>query len=315
MKTEHLIILGISLGVIAIAAVLEVRAGDYKKGPEITIETIKTGTTNPKIWLYYNNSEVNSRNWDDFGARSSRVLNIPLLNLLYETIVKANGDKYTVEVIGGLTGVAELLGSDAIPSQMKRNGSVGTAEEDWIRTAILAKYGGLWLSPSVISIRGFGALPKDKVVAFGQDDSSMYGTANPGFRALWSPYPNHPQFIECEKRIRERLDGQFGGLQIRGDAKSDWHDIFGGHDDVEMRIRAEFGRKADGKKLELEDIFSNTVNIQIPHDAVYMVIPYSELLDRRIFGWTLKISEEDLLSSSLFISNLLNDLLMKDGSK
>jgi hypothetical protein len=118
MKTEHLIILGVGLGVVAIAAFLEARAGAYKKGPEITIETIKTGTTNPKIWLYYNNSEVNSRNWDDFGARSSRVLNIPLLNLLYETIVKANGDKYTVEVIGGLTGVAELFGSDAIPSQM-----------------------------------------------------------------------------------------------------------------------------------------------------------------------------------------------------
>ena len=63
----------------------------------------------PAIWLYCDTSDVNFRLWLDFGARSSRALNIPFLNLCYETIVKQNQQNY-IEVIGGLAGVAELLG-------------------------------------------------------------------------------------------------------------------------------------------------------------------------------------------------------------
>ena len=308
MKTEHWIILGFGAVVVGIAAFLEARAGPYKKGPEITVETIMTGTKLPKIWLFYDNSEINSREWADFGSRTSHVINIPLLNLLYQTIVMTNGDKYKVEVIGGLTGVAELLGEDTLPSQVKK-GSLGVAEMDWIRTAILAKFGGLWLSPAVLCMKGFGDLPSNKIVAFGEEDESMYGSAgaSPGFRALWCPNAGNQVMVDWERRIRDRLESQLGGLQIRGDAKSDWAEI--DKEVVEVRRKAEFGRKADGKKLELEDIFSNASPVTVPSNAIYMAIPYRELLDRRIFGWVLKISEEDLLESNTFISNILNKLL------
>jgi hypothetical protein len=220
----------------------------------------------------------------------------------------ANGDKYKVEVIGGLTGVAELLGHDALPKGLKRPGaSVGVAEEDWIRTAVLAKFGGLWVSPSVLCMKGFGDLPCDKIVAFGEEDESMYGSAAPGFRALWCPNAGNQVMIDWERRIKDRLESQLGGLQIRGDAKSDWAEI--DKEVVEVRRKAEFGRKADGKKLELEDIFSNASPVAVPPHAIYMVVPYRELLDRRIFGWVLKTSEEDLLKSNTFISNILNKLL------
>ena len=46
---------------------------------------LKRGLNTPKIWIFINDSEVNSRWWADFGARSSRVYNMPFLNLCYQS--------------------------------------------------------------------------------------------------------------------------------------------------------------------------------------------------------------------------------------
>ena len=51
---------------------------------------LKHGDKLPTLWLYLNDSEVNSRRWTGFEERSSRVINIPFLNLCYETCVKMN---------------------------------------------------------------------------------------------------------------------------------------------------------------------------------------------------------------------------------
>jgi hypothetical protein len=314
MKLDQGIVLGFAAAAV-VAAVFLNKWSSQCNGTEITCETIKKGESNPPLWIFYNDSDVNSRNWLDFGARSSYVLNIPLLNLLYQTIVNENGKEYRVEVIGGVVGAAELLGVDALPKSMKNlRLPVGEAEEDWIRTAVLAKYGGLWVSPSVIALKGFGSLPKDTVVAYGQDDVPMYSTSIPGFRALWSPYPSHPLFIEWEKRIRNRLENQLGGLQARGDAKSDWIELFNGKTGVEIYRSAELGRNVKTqKKLQLEDLLATwmhgEIQFEIPCDTVYIVIPYKDLIERRAFGWILKSSEEQILESDLVISSILRKAL------
>jgi hypothetical protein len=109
---------------------------------------LKRGQEKPVLWLYYDTSDVNSRWWMDFGARSNRALNMPFLNLSYETIVAQNGSDYRIEVITGLPGVAALLGHQALPSGLQNLVStVNEAELNWIRAAVLAKFGGLWLDP------------------------------------------------------------------------------------------------------------------------------------------------------------------------
>ena len=55
---------------------------------------ILDGTDRPNLWLYYDQSDVNSRWWADFGARSSRVLSMPYLNLCYKSIVKYKVPKW-----------------------------------------------------------------------------------------------------------------------------------------------------------------------------------------------------------------------------
>jgi len=265
----------------------------------------------PAIWVFFNDSEVNSRNWSDFMARSSRVMNIPLLNLCYETIVAKNKNMYRVEAIAGLQGVAERMGGwDAMPELLRNpKARISKAEEDWIRTAILAKFGGLWLSPSVVCLRGFGELPKDMVIAFGEDEDLMYGSRTPGFRALWSPVKGHPMMLEWEARIRDRLDNQIGGRQIRGDAKSDWAELCPRFR-AKAFVKQEFGRDPrTSKTLDLELIFASGTQgrlpFKIPPSAIYMPIPYNDLLNRRHFGWILRSSEEQIMESDLAIRYII----------
>jgi hypothetical protein len=315
MKKEHMIVLGLGLALVGVAVAWEVVGGLPKPmRVEITKETLQVGLSRPTIWIFLNDSDTNSRSWSDFMARSSSAINIPILNLFYQTIAKHNGDKYRIEVVGGLQRVAELMGGwDKLPTLMRNpKARINGPEEDWIRTALLAKYGGLWLSPSVVCLRPFGELPADKVVAFGQDTVPMYGSAVPGFRALWSPKAEHPIFVEWEARIRNRLEFQNGGRQVRGDAKSDWVDLTAsaGEGEVEVRVKEELGRDPrTNKSLDLEQIFAagtqGRLPFTIPPAAVYMPVPYGDLLDRRAFGWILKSSEDQIMESDLAIRYVL----------
>jgi hypothetical protein len=276
---------------------------------EITPESLTMGLSNPTLWLFYNASDVNSRHWLDFGARSSYAINIPLLNILYERIVLLNGRQYNVRVLSGMDSVEEVIGGwDHLPTRLQRKKArVYVAEEDWIRTAILAKFGGLWLSPSVVALRPFGPLPTDRVVTFGQD-------ADSGFNCLWVPKPGNPIFVQWEARIRRRLEEQTGGFQIRGDSASDWKELSSSSaaegQTIEVRPLEEMARSKRGKKLELEDIFASGTEGRLPFElsttAKYMVIPYYDLLERSAWGWVLRMSEEQILSSDLVLTHILS---------
>ena len=51
---------------------------------------LQLGIDNPVIWIYLDDSDVNSRSWLDFADRSTRAINLPFLNLCYQSIVIQN---------------------------------------------------------------------------------------------------------------------------------------------------------------------------------------------------------------------------------
>ncbi len=288
-----------------------------KNNPFLDKHLLKRGLEKPAIWLYYDTSDVNSRNWMDFGSRSTRALNLPFLNLCYESIVRNNNKDYRIEVIGGLSGAAELLGGwDQLPPGLRDPISpVNEAELNYIRTAILSKFGGLWLSPYSVALRGFGKLPEDKVVFFGTDLDETYagpnGTTVPGFRAVWSPYPNHPMFKEWADVTYTRIAQKRGGDQIRHDEK--WDFVRFTTEYVGMGIivdpAVEGMRKKDGKRIQLEDLLATGTDGKLPFDlcayTIYVPFPWPELRDREIFGWFLRMSEDQIMDSDISVKYLL----------
>ena len=278
------------------------------------VDVTKKDTGKPIAWVYLNNSDVNSRSWNDFMGRSSRVLNLPFLNLCYEGIVKHTKDHYRVEVITGLADLAGRLGGwNELPETMRNPDTfVREPELNWIRSAVLAKFGGLWVSASTIWLQDMPASPKDKAVFFGMNVEDSYSTNNsvPAFDVAWSPKPAHPVWVEWERTVKERLNFRTGGSEFRHDERRDFAETLRKFpNDVQVVRLPEISRKGSTRKrIQLEDLLETSggaeAAFEIPQKGLYLPIPLGELQKRESFGWFLRMSEDQILDSDLVVSHL-----------
>ncbi len=278
---------------------------------------LKKGMDLPVIWLYYDTSDVNSRWWADFGQRSSRVINVPYLNLCYQSIVEANKGIYRVEVISGLTDAASRLGGWSQLPQFMQNPlvTVGPAELNWLRAEFLSRFGGLWVSPSVICLKPFNLLEKGTLAFYGTDMDETYagraGTTVPGFSVMGVLEPGDERMVKWAEAAFARLEEGGGGKQIRGDAKWDYTAFANGK--VVVYSREEVSRKADGRRIQLEDLLAagqdGALPFDIPKEGIYVLVPWEEMKDRRNFGWFLRMSEDQILDSDLAISEIFRSVV------
>jgi len=303
----------IALGVLSLTAVSVGLTYNKKVIEEDSFQRrnlLNDGLDNNTLWLYYDQSDVNSRYWNDFGARSSRVLHTPYLNLCYESICKKNGRNYNIKIIAGLSDLAIILGGwKELPKSLQNPiAPVNEAEKNYIRATILRRYGGLWVEPSTISLKPFPQL--NKVTFFGTDKdesySDMNGTPVPGIHVMYSPKANDKIFVELEELSLKRIENQEGGKQFRKDIKWDLKNVMDKYsDDIDYYPDVEFSRNYAGRRIQLEDLLSSN-NIPVPNNSVYVPLDSKELEERRNFGWFLRMSEEQILSSDLLISRLFN---------
>jgi hypothetical protein len=278
---------------------------------------LKKGEELPALWIYVNNSDVNARSWADFQARSSRALNLPFLNLCYQTIVQMNSKEYRVEVIGGLQDLALRFGGwDALPEPLRNAQTVVREPElNWIRSAVLARWGGLWVSPATVFLRPMGELPEDKVVFFGADPEATFGSSFPALNMVWSPCANHPLWVEWEAAARARLERRSGGSEFRRDHMNDLANALSSYaDDVVVMPQAEVSRKGGAqRRIQLEDLLSAGTEGDLPFaigkGAVALPIPYPEILERENFGWFLRMSEDQIMESDLAVSHVFRSVL------
>jgi hypothetical protein len=269
------------------------------------------------IWLYYDTSDVNSRWWADFGQRSSRAINVPYLNLCYQSIVEANKGIYRVEIISGLSDAAARLGGWNQLPQFMQNPlvTVGPAELNWLRAEFLSRFGGLWVSPSIICLKPFNLLQPDVITFYGTDMDETYagkaGTTVPGFAVMGVLKAGDERIGKWADAAFARLEEGGGGKQIRGDAKWDYTAFADGKTIVYSR--EEISRKADGRRIQLEDLLAagqdGALPFAIPKEGIYVLVPWEEMKDRRNFGWFLRMSEDQILDSDLAISELFRSVV------
>jgi hypothetical protein len=267
-------IIGFLLLFIVIGVILFAR---FKTREEQTF--LAEDPSKPYLWLFYDTNQVNSRLWADFGARSSRALNMPYLNLCYESILK-NADAYNVKVLKGLESVAELLGGwEQIPEEIRTPIAVlNPKQKEWIRTEVLKSKGGLWLEPSVIVLK---PIPVPEVNTFwGITDDIMVATpAALRENKLFALFVN-----------KDNLD-----------AKS-------------VQDGRILQRKPNGKRIEVEDLLASLRDgtpqpFDVPADTIFIPIPGDELQRLRKVGWFLRMSEKQIMESPLMISMIFHHAL------
>ena len=302
------------LATIAIAVGASVSQGMIGTNPFEDKNLFSRGMDKPAIWIYYDNSIPNARKYADFHSRSSRAINLPFLNLCYESIAKHNSANYRIEAVSGIDGLAEKLGGwDQLPSRFQNPlVTLEPADFAWIRASLLAKFGGLWVAPTTICLKPFGLLPT-KSVFFGTDGDDSFagtaGTAVPNFQVAWSPKPDDPFWVAWEAKSRARLNASGGGDTARSADKWEYIALMELHPGAEVRPLAEVGRKgAAGRKIQIEDLLASGQEGDLPFAiselAVYVPIPWPELKNRRAFGWFLRMSENQIAESDLVIRDL-----------
>jgi hypothetical protein len=307
----------LTIGIVAVAAIAigaGVTQGMISQNIFESTTLFNRGMDLPSIWVFFDTSIPNARNYSDFGSRSSRALNLPFLNLCYESIAKQNASQYKIQAISGLAGLAELLGGwNELPEKLKNPlTTLEPCDYAWIRAAILAKHGGLWVAPATICIRPFGKMP-NKPVFFGTDsDETFVGTAGtpvPNFQVAWSPKPEDPFWVAWEAISRKRLNTSGGGDTARGADKWEFLSLAARFPDIDVRPLAEVGRKGSaGRRIQIEDLLAAGQEGDLPFEigpmALYVPLPWPELENRRAFGWFLRMSEEQIAESDLVIRDL-----------
>ena len=307
----------VTIGIVALVAIAVgagVSQGMIGRNPFESTILMQRGMDLPSIWIFLDTSIPNARQYSDFGARSSRALNLPFLNLCYESIARKNASQYKIQAISGLAGLSELLGGwNELPSKLQNPlVTLEPADYAWIRAAVLAKHGGMWVAPATICLRPFGKMP-EKPVFFGTDsDETFVGTAGtqvPSFQVAWSPKPQDPLWVAWEAMAKKRLDKSGGGDTARGADKWEFLALAARFPDIEVRPLAEVARKgAAGRRIQIEDLLAAGQEGDLPFEvgpmATYVPLPWPELKDRRAFGWFLKMSEEQIAESDLVIRDL-----------
>lgn len=295
--------------------VLYMRYADYASFNDLQ----KVYDKRPIIWVYIDDSDVNARFWSDFGARSSRALNVPFLNLCYRTIQKAAGDNYRVELISGVAdAVQKLGGASNVPERLLGYGQkkmLTPLDEAYIRTAILERYGGLWTPLSTIFLRPLPVLPVDRAVFFGTNQADLYsgsaGTAVPGHAVFWSPAPGHAVYTEWADMLQHRMEEGNGGSWVRGDDALDMDALLAKYKGTQLNVLpgAALDRKPNGKTIGIEDWLAHGTGGDLPFainkDTIFMPVDYAELVRRRAYGWFLKMNESQIAESDLVVKYLL----------
>jgi hypothetical protein len=296
------------IAAIAIAAATFTVTTTVEQNTFRDVKLLERGMNLPVIWVFLNTNK-------EFIGRSSRAIDLPFLNLCYQSIVVQNKTLYRVEVINGLSDLAERLGGwDALPTPLQDPlAAIGEAELAWIRAAILKKEGGMWLSASVVAIKPFETMSEKKVVFFGTDLAETYsgaaGTRSPGLRCLWSPRPEHPLFVKWESITRKRLETEGGGKEFGRHDVSDARELAAEFsDEIEYRPHEELARKPSGRRIQLEDLLAAGQQGVLPFDiqikSTYVPIPFDELQKSRNYGWFLRMSEEQIMDSDLVITDI-----------
>jgi hypothetical protein len=224
--------------------------------------------------------------------------------------VEKNAGTYRVEVINGLADLAVRMGGwEELPEPMRSPlAEVGEREINWIRAAVLARWGGLWLHPAVVCVRGFGKLDTGSLVAFGSDPWEERGESLtvPSLRAVWAGRAGMEELVAWEAVARKRVERHSSNAEVRRDEVWDWKRFCGEKGTIVPG--AELNRKRDGRRIEIEDLLmagqEGNYPFNISEDTVYVPIPWRDIQRRSTYGWFLRMSEDQIMESDLAITAL-----------
>lgn len=216
----------------------------------------------PKIWWYVDDSQVNARQWLDWGNRATREPNEPYLQICQARAQMFWGQEFEVVPVIGRTAALGRLGQDM------QTGVPPALFMPWCRAAFLSKFGGLWMDGSVLPMADGAALQSRlagaDALTFGVDPDEKLATASAvapmaGLSAGWAAAPGHPVWVAMEKSLHG-LIGQGAQSWAAPTARRAVRTLWDQHAAGRIRVdrAAEISRDAYGRRLELDTLLGQT---------------------------------------------------------
>lgn len=268
----------------------------------------------PKIWWIVDDSQRNSRQWLDWGARTTNDPNEPYLKVcLKRARTYLAADVFDLEPVIGRVAAHRTLEAAgcAIPPDADRAPPALWAT--WCRAAFLTHLGGVWLDGSVLPIGSAADLHRriagKDVLAFGVDPDeglSVAESTSPmaGPSAGWSATPHHPVWAGLERDARAVIDAgdqSWSAAECRKSARYAWDRHAAGA--VTIDRGAEASRDAYGRRLELDTLLGESSwPTGSTKGALWIPLPDGrDKLERAApWLWFLRLSEEQLGESQFF---------------
>ena len=237
-----------------------------------------TGFSKTPLWWVVDDSQVNARQWLDFGNRSTREPNEPYLKLCLERARTALGSEFDIRPLIGRDAVYHLLGSSEDFCTKQR--SIPPALWlSWCRATLLSRFGGLWMDGSVLVLPSATGLKErlkgQPVLMFGTDAAENLASpvAAAGSSAGWAAAPHHPMWAGLERDLNGLIDQgppSWSSVEARRGLRTLWEKHCSGMTKVDLV--AEVGRDQYGRRLELETLLGST-EWDGPDSGMWVIFP------------------------------------------
>jgi len=186
-------------------------------------------------------------------------------------------------------------------------------QEQIIKTAIMYRYGGLWIPPNIIILQSLlpiiSKLEDKEIVLFGCPDKNLrcFDSSLPDFNVVASrPYINMWNIV-YQKLIKDNkkfLNSSFEYNNIG--RKLLWENCKNMYDAIHI-----FDSKYDGtrdynrKLITNDELFSNNnILLQDSKSCFFLIYNYNNIKKSTKYRWFLNLSLNELMTSNLWISKI-----------
>lgn len=280
-------------------------------------ETSLAKNTKPIIWIHVP-YEYNSRDWTDFGARSSFELNQPYLYLTIESIIKNCENDFYICIID------DHSFSKIIPEWNINMEIIADPILSNIRKLALAKtiyiYGGMVVPISFLCFQGLS-----DIYYKGIRNNKAFICENVNDNVSSTEYQFFPDiaFMGAKKynqTINELVE--YMQINISNDSTSQldfvgdfnkWCNIKVNNKEINIIDGKEIGVKTLDDEMVLVDNLLNDNYINFYKNMSGIWIPNTQILNRRKYSWFAQLSKEQVLTANTILSKYIIIALSPDS--
>lgn len=250
----------------------------------------------PFIWIYIED-EISSKYWDSFYSRKSIQPTNSIINLCTKLITNYNKNIFDVIIINN-ENITKYINN----KNLKLFYDNKQLKKIYIKYYLLYNYGGLWLEPDTIPFKKFtiisNKLKNYDLITFGYYNSSSVDDKIIGFKK------HNKTNKEILKLIHNEINNLNPDFYYYGNIKSLL---------TQEKNRYHFDTSFDGSNDYKDNVI--TVENLVSHNYTLFKNQYNLLfinlnidkIEKSInFKWLLRLSEEQLLQSNMWISKLFN---------